>query len=101
MQMLSPDSHHHQYTITNESQLPSKVDDLIKAQLEDPLLGALHNHLSKGTQLPKIPPGLHHCFLEGGVLCRHYKESVKVLVALYIYNMSYLRHFRKLSSGDK
>lgn len=61
--------------VIDQSQLPAKVSELIKAQMEDPLVGPLYSHLSEGTPLPKVPPGLSHCFLESGVLCRQYKES--------------------------
>ena len=61
--------------ITDESPLPTNVEDLIKAQMEDPLLGALYSHLSQDMPPPKVPPGLRRCFLDDRVLCRHYKES--------------------------
>ena len=61
-------------TVTDDLQLPNGSTELIKAQHDDPLLGALLDHFSKGTPMPKTP-GLRHCFVENGVLCRQYKES--------------------------
>ena len=58
--------------ITKESPVLTNVDDLIKAQKEDLLIGTLYNYLLQRMPIPEVPPGLCCCFL---VLCRHYKES--------------------------
>jgi len=62
-------------TVTNESPLIVNKDDLIQAQKKDTQLLVVCEHIEHGTTPSKCPPGLRHCYLQEGVLCRQYKES--------------------------
>ena len=61
-------------TVTYGSPLLADTDKLIQSQKQDLQLSPIYDHIEQGTPLPKCPPGLRHCFLHNGVLCRHYKE---------------------------
>ena len=61
-------------TVTYGSPLLADTDKLIQSQKQDLQLSPIYDHIEQGTPLPKYPPGLRHCFLHNGVLCRHYKE---------------------------
>ena len=50
------------------------TDKLILSQKQDLQLSPIYSHIEQGTPLPKCPPGLRHCFIRDGVLCRNYKE---------------------------
>ena len=61
-------------TVTYGSSLLGNANNLIQSQKQDLQLSPVYDDIKHGIPLPLCPPGLWHCFLCDGVLCKHYKE---------------------------
>ena len=48
---------------------------LLTAQLNDPQLAILRQHIEKGTSPSGCPPGLQKCFIKDSIICREFKET--------------------------
>ena len=54
-------------------------DELMRAQLDDPQLATLKQHIEHGTVPRGCPPGLRKCFIKNNLICRAYSEAATQL----------------------